>query len=96
MSYSSIPQDSNRTTAKAANLASDLTHKAGEQLHSVASQVEGAARSAAETGREVGDQVQVVAENMRGAIDKSVKDQPMTTLAMAAVLGFVLGAVWKS
>jgi ElaB/YqjD/DUF883 family membrane-anchored ribosome-binding protein len=96
MSFSSTTQDSNGAAGKAASLASDLTHKAGEQLHNVAVQVEGAARSAAETGREVGDQVQVVAENMRGAIAKSVEDQPMTTLAMAAVLGFVLGAVWKS
>jgi ElaB/YqjD/DUF883 family membrane-anchored ribosome-binding protein len=28
--------------------------------------------------------------------DKSVKHQPMATLAMAAVMGFVLGALWKS
>ena len=31
-----------------------------------------------------------------GAVDKSVKDQPMATLALAAVVGFVLGAIWKA
>ena len=37
-----------------------------------------------------------VAGNLKGAVDKSVKDQPMATLAVAAALGFVLGALWKS
>ena len=42
------------------------------------------------------ERVQEVAGNFKGAVDKSVKDQPMATLAVAAVLGFVLGALWKS
>jgi ElaB/YqjD/DUF883 family membrane-anchored ribosome-binding protein len=46
--------------------------------------------------REVGDRASEVAGNMKGAIDKSLKDQPMATLAIAAVVGFVLGAIWKS
>jgi ElaB/YqjD/DUF883 family membrane-anchored ribosome-binding protein len=33
---------------------------------------------------------------LKKAVDKSVKDQPMVTLGMAAALGFVLGALWKS
>ena len=37
-----------------------------------------------------------VAGNVRGAVDKSIKDQPIATLAVAAVAGFVLGALWKS
>jgi ElaB/YqjD/DUF883 family membrane-anchored ribosome-binding protein len=37
-----------------------------------------------------------VAGNFKGALDKSVNEQPMATLAMAAILGFVLGALWKS
>ena len=41
-------------------------------------------------------QVQDVAGNVKGAINKSVKDQPLTTLIMAGALGFVLGALWKS
>ena len=41
-------------------------------------------------------QVQDVAGNVKGAINKSVKDQPLTTLMMAGALGFVLGALWKS
>jgi ElaB/YqjD/DUF883 family membrane-anchored ribosome-binding protein len=40
--------------------------------------------------------MQEVAGNIKGAVDRSVKDQPMATLAMAALIGFVLGAIWKS
>ncbi len=41
-------------------------------------------------------QVQEVAGNVKGALDKSIKDQPITTLVMAAAVGFVIGAIWKS
>jgi ElaB/YqjD/DUF883 family membrane-anchored ribosome-binding protein len=58
--------------------------------------VEDAASKVAEQGREAGDRVQQVAGNMKSAVDKSVHDQPMATLAIAAVVGFVLGAIWKS
>jgi ElaB/YqjD/DUF883 family membrane-anchored ribosome-binding protein len=44
----------------------------------------------AEHGREVGDKLQEVPGNVKGAIDKSLKQQPMATLALAAVVGFVL------
>jgi ElaB/YqjD/DUF883 family membrane-anchored ribosome-binding protein len=73
------------TNAPVEDTATQLRHK-----------VEDAASKVAEQGREAGERVQAVAGNIKGAVDKSVKDQPMATLAMAAVLGFVLGALWKS
>ena len=36
-------------------------------------------------GWEVAEEVQTVAGNMKGAIDHSVKDQPMATLAVAVL-----------
>ncbi len=74
----------------------DLREKAGEQIAKVADQVEGAATTLAKHGRDVGENVQEVADNMKTAVNKSVREQPMTTLAVAAAVGFVLGAVWKS
>jgi hypothetical protein len=50
--------------------------------------------SAADQIRESG--VGEVAGNLKKAVDKSTRDQPMATLAMAAALGFVLGAIWKT
>ena len=42
----------------------------------MASQVEGAAQAVAEQGRQIQDNVQVVANNFRTAFEKSMRDQP--------------------
>ena len=73
-----------------------LADKATDQFRYVADQAEEVANRVTERGREAGERVQEVAGNFKGAVDRSVKDQPMATLAMAAVVGFVLGALWKS
>lgn len=79
-----------------ADAASDLAAKAGDKLESVADQASSTARSIAAQGRDAGERVQAVAGNVRGAVDKSLIEQPMTTLALAAGVGFVLGALWRS
>ena len=75
---------------------SDDLKEATEQFKKVADRVENVAGAASGQMREVSDAAGEVAGNIKGAVDKSVKDQPMATLAMAAILGFVLGAIWKS
>jgi ElaB/YqjD/DUF883 family membrane-anchored ribosome-binding protein len=74
----------------------DIKEKATDQFERMADQAENVANRVSEQGREAGERVQEVAGNFKGAVDRSVKDQPMATLAIAAVLGFVLGALWKS
>ena len=81
---------------KAAGQFERMADKATDQFKNVADQAEAVANRALEQGREAGERVQEVAGNLKGAVDRSVKDQPMATLAVAAVLGFVLGALWKS
>ncbi len=81
---------------KATDQFEKIADKATDKFRDVADQAEHFASRIADQGREVGERVQEVAGNVKGAVDKSVKDQPMATLAMAAVLGFVLGAIWKS
>ena len=76
--------------------ASEIKDKATDQFKKVADQVEGVAGAAADQIREVGDRAGEVAGNFKSAVDRSVKDQPMATLAVAAAVGFVLGALWKS
>ena len=75
---------------------SNLKDKATEQFSRVADQTEGVATRFVEQGREAGERMQEVSGNMKRALDTSLKDQPMVTLAMAAVVGFVIGAIWKS
>ena len=65
----------------------DLVGQATDQLKKMGS-------SAADQIRESG--AGEVAGNLKDAVDRSTREQPMATLAMAAALGFVLGAIWKS
>jgi ElaB/YqjD/DUF883 family membrane-anchored ribosome-binding protein len=82
--------------ARIGDKASEYASKASDQFENAVQSAESTARSVAEQGREAGERVQQVAGNMKSAIDKSVHDQPMVTLGVAAALGFVLGALWKS
>ena len=81
---------------KATGQFEKMADKASENFRQMANQAEDTANRMVEQGREVGERVQEVAGNFKGAVDRSVKDQPMATLAMAAMVGFVLGALWKS
>jgi ElaB/YqjD/DUF883 family membrane-anchored ribosome-binding protein len=86
--------NSNKTNQS--STAERVVAEAGERLGKLGEDAESAVQNIADRGREAGEHVQDVAGNFRQAVDKSVREQPITTLAMAAVLGFVLGAVWKS
>jgi ElaB/YqjD/DUF883 family membrane-anchored ribosome-binding protein len=50
----------------------------------------------AEQVHDYGEKAQEAAKNFKPYVEKSMKDQPMATLASAAVMGFILGAIWKS
>jgi ElaB/YqjD/DUF883 family membrane-anchored ribosome-binding protein len=84
------------TQASRPRHSDDLIDKGAEQVRKVADRVEGLASGAAGQMREASDRTGEVADNFKGALDKSVRDQPMATLALAAAVGFVLGALWKS
>jgi len=69
--------------------ASRMAEKAADTMHDVADRV-------VEQGREAAHQMQHAAGTVQTAVTHSLKEQPMTTLAIAAAVGFVLGALWKS
>jgi len=106
VAYSSKPQRnkvediggraSSDMAEKASDKATEMASRAGEHLDSAIQSAESMARNVAQQGRDAGERVQQVAGNMRTAVDKSVREQPMATLAVAAALGFVIGALWKS
>lgn len=80
---------------RAAEQAEHMAEKATDQFRSMGDHASGTAGRAAERGREAGQRMQEVAGNLKGAVDKSVRDQPLTTLAVATAAGFLLGALWK-
>ena len=85
-----------QSTQGRSDTMSDLKDKASDQIRRAADTAEGVASRVADQGRQAAEGVQDVAGNMKGALDKSIKDQPMATLAVAAAVGFVLGAIWKT
>ena len=61
-----------------------------------ADRLENAAQSAQDiAGKIYGEKAQEAAQNIRPYVEKSMKEHPMQTLAVAAMIGIVLGALWK-
>ena len=73
----------------AAERVENVAERATDQLKGMADRASAAAGRVAEQGREAGQRVQDVAGNLKGAVDKSIREQPMATLALAAVVGFL-------
>ena len=55
-----------------------------------------AVRDVADRGRQVQQHLGEVGSNVGGAVQRSLKEQPTATLVWAAVIGFALGAIWRS
>jgi ElaB/YqjD/DUF883 family membrane-anchored ribosome-binding protein len=66
-----------------------------ERAKDAAAEVQDYAGRIAEQAREYGEKAQDAARNFKPYVERSMKEQPMATLAVASVIGFVLGALWK-
>jgi len=53
------------------------------------------AEALTEQAREYGEKAQKVVNQFKPLVEKSLKEQPMATLAGFVLMGFVLGALWK-
>jgi ElaB/YqjD/DUF883 family membrane-anchored ribosome-binding protein len=95
MAYTTTHSSSDLGRA-ARDKAGELRDKASDSIDKMADKVESTVSSMAERGREVSEDVHKVAGNLKSAVDTSLKEQPMATLAVAAAVGFVLGALWKT
>ena len=71
-----------------ADAVTDRLKGAGERAQDMASDM-------AEQARRYGEQAQSAAEKFKPVVERSLREQPMATLAGAAVLGFLIGALWK-
>jgi len=93
----SSPGTLNRGATDSARKATDdLADKAMDVAERTGDQIERTMQSLGDQSRQATEQIQEVAENFKTAVDKSIRDQPLTTLAVAAGVGFVIGALWKS
>ena len=82
--------------ARLSNQIADIFSSKGSAAWSRAkSNVEGVVSDVSAKGQEAVDAVREVGDNMVDAIDKSLKNRPYTTLALAVGIGFLFGATWR-
>ena len=72
-----------------------LANTAAAQPSRVAADAQRIDERAAQTARAYGEEAQAAAKRVRPFMEKSMKEQPMQTLAAAAAVAFLLGALWK-
>ena len=73
----------------------EMAEVATDKVKNVTQSAEEIAGKIADQARKYGEKAQEAVKNFKPLVDKSMKDQPMATLGIAAVIGFVLGALWK-
>ncbi len=79
------------------DMAQNLSRReSADEFRDMPSQVENGVRRVTVQGREIGEHVREAVESFKSSVDRSVSNQPMLTLAIAAVIGLALGALWKS
>jgi ElaB/YqjD/DUF883 family membrane-anchored ribosome-binding protein len=50
---------------------------------------------ATQKGRDAVEAVRGAAENVTDTVEESIQERPMTTIALAVGLGFLIGAIWR-
>jgi ElaB/YqjD/DUF883 family membrane-anchored ribosome-binding protein len=73
----------------------EMADKAGEKLKDAGASAQAMAENVTEQARQYGEKAQEAAREFKPFVEKSMKEKPMQTLAGAAVIGFLLGALWK-
>jgi ElaB/YqjD/DUF883 family membrane-anchored ribosome-binding protein len=96
MARSESSSGNRRTGDDLVDRITDVGARAADTMGRVAGHVDETRDDLMEQGAQLSANVQKVGKNFSKALDKSVSEQPMTTLGLAIVTGFVLGALWKA
>jgi ElaB/YqjD/DUF883 family membrane-anchored ribosome-binding protein len=73
----------------------DMADATGERVKETADSAQEMAGNIADQARHHGERAQEAVKQFRPFVEKSLKEQPIATLAVAAAIGLVLGALWK-
>ena len=87
LDYTQAPPEKNR--------AQEVADAAVDRLKETAARTEEMVDNAAQQARIYGQKAQEAAAQVKPFVEKSLKEQPMATLAVVSAIGFVLGALWK-
>ena len=86
-------------SATATKTTGDRLQNAADAAANKAAEVAGNAQELAgkvvDQAREYTDQAQEAAKNFKPFVEKSMREKPMATLAVVALIGAALGALWK-
>jgi ElaB/YqjD/DUF883 family membrane-anchored ribosome-binding protein len=80
---------------KDADRLREMADTATDQLKGVADRAQELAGDVSHQARVYGEKAQDAVRQVKPFVEKSLKEQPMMTLAAVAAIGFVLGALWK-
>lgn len=89
----------NRATEYSRESAADGQRGAADavadRLKDMSEKAQDVASGVAEQARQYTEKAQDAAQQFKPFVQKSLKERPMATLAGAAVIGFILGALWR-
>jgi len=89
------PLDYSTPVNKAGDRVQNATDATADKAADVAANAQELAGKVMNQAREYTEQAQEAAKNFKPFVEKSIKEQPMATLAIAALIGVALGALWK-
>lgn len=74
----------------------EVAIEAGETIGTRAQQaLDNVPDSVKRSGRDAAENAQQVVGNFRDAMEKSTRENPLTTVLMAAAIGFLVGTLWR-
>lgn len=88
----SLKEDISKLTQQVATLVSAT---GGAAYRRARKNLDGVIADASDKGQEAVDAVKDVTNTIGDAIEDAVYKRPVTTLAMAAGIGFLIGAIWR-
>ena len=87
-----LRDDFSRLTQQVADIVANRGSAAWQRARSG---VDGVMSDAQDRGKEAVDAMREISDKFVEAVDKSVKNRPYTTLAIAVGLGFLFGSTWR-
>jgi ElaB/YqjD/DUF883 family membrane-anchored ribosome-binding protein len=90
--FENLKDDVSKLTQQVANLVSTT---GGAAYRRARQNLDGVISDASGKGQEAVDAVKDVTTTIGDAVEDAVYKRPVTTLAMAAGIGFLIGAIWR-
>lgn len=90
--FESLKGDVTKLTQQVADLVSETGSRAYRRARK---NLDGVISEASDKGQEAVDAVRDVTHTLGDAVEDAIYKRPVTTIAMAACIGFLIGAIWR-